>query len=91
MLSVRGQGTSSRLLRPRSLAVLRSPFTRSPFRCSRMPKKGFVEVTELTDINYNSNLVRLRPGHMNVVLILSNATKTTLLQKFALEVYTFTG
>uniref|UniRef100_A0A8C9EJ97 DnaJ homolog subfamily C member 16 n=1 Tax=Pavo cristatus TaxID=9049 RepID=A0A8C9EJ97_PAVCR len=58
---------------------------------SRVPKKGFVEVTELTDINYNSNLVRLRPGHMNVVLILSNSTKTALLQKFALEVYTFTG
>ncbi|NXC54506.1 DJC16 protein, partial [Aleadryas rufinucha] len=58
---------------------------------SRIPKKGFVEVTELTDINYTSNLVRLRPGHMNVVLILSNSTKTPLLQKFALEVYTFTG
>ncbi|XP_060114924.1 dnaJ homolog subfamily C member 16 [Heteronotia binoei] len=58
---------------------------------SRIPKKGFVEVTELTDITYVSNLVRLRPGHMNVVLILSNATKTPLLQKFALEVYTFTG
>ncbi|XP_015737945.1 dnaJ homolog subfamily C member 16 isoform X2 [Coturnix japonica] len=58
---------------------------------NRVPKKGFVEVTELTDINYNSNLVRLRPGHMNVVLILSNSTKTALLQKFALEVYTFTG
>lgn len=28
---------------------------------------------------------------MNVVLILSNSTKTSLLQKFALEVYTFTG
>ncbi|NXH11250.1 DJC16 protein, partial [Bucco capensis] len=58
---------------------------------SRIPKKGFVDVTELTDINYNSNLVRLRPGHMNVVLILSNSTKTILLQKFAQEVYTFTG
>uniref|UniRef100_A0ACB8EE11 DnaJ sub C member 16 n=3 Tax=Sphaerodactylus townsendi TaxID=933632 RepID=A0ACB8EE11_9SAUR len=58
---------------------------------NRIPKKGFVEVTELTDITYMSNLVRLRPGHMNVVLILSNATKTSLLQKFALEVYTFTG
>jgi len=50
-----------------------------------------VEVTELTDVTYTSNLVRLRPGHMNVVLILSNSTKTSLLQKFALEVYTFTG
>ncbi|XP_028921232.1 dnaJ homolog subfamily C member 16 isoform X3 [Ornithorhynchus anatinus] len=58
---------------------------------SRIPKKGFVEVTELTDVTYISNLVRLRPGHMNVVLILSNPTKTSLLQKFALEVYTFTG
>ncbi|XP_061458042.1 dnaJ homolog subfamily C member 16 isoform X2 [Rhineura floridana] len=58
---------------------------------NRIPKKGFVEVTELTDITYTSNLVRLRPGHMNVVLILSNPTKTPLLQKFALEVYTFTG
>ncbi|OPJ86220.1 dnaJ-like protein subfamily C member 16 [Patagioenas fasciata monilis] len=58
---------------------------------NRIPKKGFVEVTELTGINYTSNLVRLRPGHMNVVLILSNSTKTALLQKFALEVYTFTG
>lgn len=58
---------------------------------SRVPKKGFVEVTELTDVTYTSNLVRLRPGHMNVVLILSNSTKTSLLQKFALEVYTFTG
>ncbi|XP_077168169.1 dnaJ homolog subfamily C member 16 isoform X2 [Paroedura picta] len=58
---------------------------------NRIPKKGFVEVTELTDITYMSNLVRLRPGHMNVVLILSNSTKTPLLQKFALEVYTFTG
>ncbi|XP_065431494.1 dnaJ homolog subfamily C member 16 isoform X6 [Chrysemys picta bellii] len=58
---------------------------------SGIPKKGFVEVTELTDVTYTSNLVRLRPGHMNVVLILSNPTKTSLLQKFALEVYTFTG
>uniref|UniRef100_A0A8C9MEA2 DnaJ homolog subfamily C member 16 n=1 Tax=Serinus canaria TaxID=9135 RepID=A0A8C9MEA2_SERCA len=58
---------------------------------SRIPKKSFVEVTELTDINYTSNLVRLRPGHMNIVLILSNSTKTPLLQKFALEVYMFTG
>ncbi|XP_004603414.2 dnaJ homolog subfamily C member 16 [Sorex araneus] len=58
---------------------------------SKAPKKGFVEVTELTDVTYTSNLVRLRPGHMNVVLILSNATKTSLLQKFALEVYSFTG
>ncbi|XP_075696615.1 dnaJ homolog subfamily C member 16 [Rhinoderma darwinii] len=58
---------------------------------TRVPKKGFVEVTELTDVNYTSNLVRLRPGHMNVVLILSSSTKASLLQKFAQEVYTFTG
>ncbi|XP_010608909.1 dnaJ homolog subfamily C member 16-like [Fukomys damarensis] len=58
---------------------------------SKIPKKGFVEVTELTDVTYTSNLVRLRPGHMNVVLILSNSTRSTLLQKFAFEVYTFTG
>ncbi|XP_040143888.1 dnaJ homolog subfamily C member 16 isoform X4 [Ictidomys tridecemlineatus] len=58
---------------------------------SKIPKKGFVEVTELTDVTYTSNLVRLRPGHMNVVLILSNSTKNSLLQKFALEVYSFTG
>ncbi|XP_077116388.1 dnaJ homolog subfamily C member 16 [Ranitomeya variabilis] len=58
---------------------------------TRVPKKGFVEVTELTDVNYMSNLVRLRPGHMNVVLILSSSTKASLLQKFAQEVYTFTG
>ncbi|KAM5246843.1 dnaJ homolog subfamily C member 16 [Ctenodactylus gundi] len=58
---------------------------------SKIPKKGFVEVTELTDVTYTSNLVRLRPGHMNVVLILSNSTKTSLLQKFAFEVYSFTG
>nr|XP_033778004.1 dnaJ homolog subfamily C member 16 [Geotrypetes seraphini]XP_033778005.1 dnaJ homolog subfamily C member 16 [Geotrypetes seraphini]XP_033778006.1 dnaJ homolog subfamily C member 16 [Geotrypetes seraphini]XP_033778008.1 dnaJ homolog subfamily C member 16 [Geotrypetes seraphini]XP_033778009.1 dnaJ homolog subfamily C member 16 [Geotrypetes seraphini] len=57
----------------------------------RVPKKGFVEVTELTDVNYTSNLVRLRPGHINVVLILSSSTKASLLHKFAQEVYTFTG
>lgn len=48
-------------------------------------------MTELTDVTYTSNLVRLRPGHMNVVLVLSNSTKNSLLQKFALEVYSFTG
>ncbi|KAG8431190.1 hypothetical protein GDO86_019282 [Hymenochirus boettgeri] len=56
-----------------------------------VPKKGFVEVTELTDVNYTSNLVKLRPGHMNVVLIVSGSTKASLLQRFAQEVYTFTG
>lgn len=58
---------------------------------SKIPRKGFVEVTELTDVTYTSNLVRLRPGHMNVVLILSSSTRSVLLQKFAFEVYTFTG
>ncbi|KAM3829667.1 dnaJ homolog subfamily C member 16-like isoform 1-T2 [Vipera latastei] len=57
----------------------------------RIPKKYLVKVTELTDITYSSNLVWLRPGHINVVLILSGATKTPLLQKFAQEVFTFTG
>ncbi|XP_057219197.1 dnaJ homolog subfamily C member 16 isoform X1 [Triplophysa rosa] len=58
---------------------------------SRPPKKSFVEVTELTDITYTSNLVKLRPGHMNVVLVLTDATKNILLSKFAKEVYSFTG
>ncbi|RXM33334.1 DnaJ-like subfamily C member 16 [Acipenser ruthenus] len=58
---------------------------------SRAPKKSFVEVTELTDITYTSNLVRLRPGHMNVVLVLTDAAKNALLSKFAKEVYSFTG
>ena len=50
-----------------------------------------MEVTELTDITYTSNLVRLRPGHMNVVLVLTHASKNILLSKFAKEVYSFTG
>ncbi|GAA6094060.1 dnaJ homolog subfamily C member 16 [Tachysurus ichikawai] len=58
---------------------------------SRPPKKNFVEVTELTDITYISNLVKLRPGHINVVLVLTDATKNVLLSKFAKEVYSFTG
>ncbi|XP_034446421.1 dnaJ homolog subfamily C member 16 [Hippoglossus hippoglossus] len=58
---------------------------------SRPPKKNFVEVTELTDITYMSNLVKLRPGHMNVVLVLTDASKNILLSKFAKEVYSFTG
>ena len=57
----------------------------------RPPKKSFVEVTELTDITYTSNLVRLRPGHMNVVLVLTHTSKNILLSKFAKEVYSFTG
>lgn len=59
--------------------------------CSRPPKKDFVEVTELTDVTYTSNLVRLRPGHINVVLVLTNASKNALLRKFAKEVFSFSG
>lgn len=58
---------------------------------SRGPKKNFVEVTELTDITYISNLVKLRPGQMNVVLLLTDNSKNVLLSKFAKEVYSFTG
>lgn len=58
---------------------------------SRPPRKDFVEVTELTDITYTSNLVKLRPGHINVVLVLTNASKTVLLRKFAKEVFSFSG
>ncbi|XP_029013016.1 dnaJ homolog subfamily C member 16 [Betta splendens] len=58
---------------------------------SRPPKKNFVEVTELTDITYISNLVKLRPGHMNIVLVLTDTSKNILLSKFAKEVYSFTG
>ncbi|KAK7930459.1 hypothetical protein WMY93_006854 [Mugilogobius chulae] len=58
---------------------------------SRAPKKNFVEVTELTDITYISNLVRLRPGHLNIVLVLSDASKNILLSKFAKEVHSFSG
>ncbi|KAG7477675.1 hypothetical protein MATL_G00072190 [Megalops atlanticus] len=57
---------------------------------SRPPKKDFVEVTELTDITYTSNLVKLRPGHINVVVVLTDASKNVLLSKFAKEVYSFT-
>lgn len=59
--------------------------------CSRPPKKDFVEVTELTDVTYTSNLVKLKPGHLNVVLVLTNASKTALLRKFAKEVFSFSG
>lgn len=58
---------------------------------SRPPKKDFVEVTELTDVTYTSNLVKLKPGHINVVLVLTNASKNTLLRKFAKEVFSFSG
>ena len=63
----------------------------SPCFSSRPPKKDFVEVTELTDITYSSNLVKLRPGHINVVLVLSNASKNALLKKYAKEVFSFSG
>ncbi|KAM4613867.1 dnaJ homolog subfamily C member 16 isoform 2-T2 [Polymixia lowei] len=58
---------------------------------SRPPKKDFVEVTELTDITYTSNLVKLRPGHINVVLVLTDTSKNALLRKFAKEVFSFSG
>uniref|UniRef100_A0A3B5MTQ4 DnaJ homolog subfamily C member 16 n=1 Tax=Xiphophorus couchianus TaxID=32473 RepID=A0A3B5MTQ4_9TELE len=58
---------------------------------SRPPRKDFVEVTELTDVTYTSNLVKLRPGHINVVLVLTNASKNALLRKFAKEVFSFSG
>ena len=58
---------------------------------SRPPKKDFVEVTELTDITYTSNLVKLRPGHINIVLVPSEASKNALLRKFAKEVFSFSG
>uniref|UniRef100_A0A3P8P319 DnaJ homolog subfamily C member 16 n=1 Tax=Astatotilapia calliptera TaxID=8154 RepID=A0A3P8P319_ASTCA len=58
---------------------------------SRPPKKDFVEVTELTGITYTSNLVKLRPGHINVLLVLTNASKSALLRKFAKEVFSFSG
>uniref|UniRef100_A0A8C6UU50 DnaJ homolog subfamily C member 16 n=1 Tax=Neogobius melanostomus TaxID=47308 RepID=A0A8C6UU50_9GOBI len=53
--------------------------------------RGTQQVTELTDITYTSNLVRLRPGHINVVLVLSDASKNVLLRKFAKEVFSFSG
>uniref|UniRef100_A0A674PFW1 DnaJ homolog subfamily C member 16 n=1 Tax=Takifugu rubripes TaxID=31033 RepID=A0A674PFW1_TAKRU len=58
---------------------------------ARPPRKDFVEVTELTDVTYTSNLVKLRPGHINIVLVLTNASKTALLRKFAKEVFSFSG
>ncbi|XP_027032229.2 dnaJ homolog subfamily C member 16 isoform X1 [Tachysurus fulvidraco] len=58
---------------------------------SRPSKKNFVEVTELTDMTYTSNLVKLKPGHINVVLVLTDASKQVLLKKFAKEVYSFSG
>lgn len=63
----------------------------SPQPASRPPKKDFVEVTELTNITYISNLVKLRPGHINVVLVLTDASKNALLRKYAKEVFSFSG
>lgn len=48
-------------------------------------------MTELTGITYTSNLVKLRPGHINVLLVLTNASKSALLRKFAKEVFSFSG
>uniref|UniRef100_UPI00398E3778 dnaJ homolog subfamily C member 16 isoform X1 n=2 Tax=Pristiophorus japonicus TaxID=55135 RepID=UPI00398E3778 len=59
-------------------------------RSSRSPEQSFVEVTELTYINYNSNLVRLMPGNINVLVVVTDATKNALIQKFAHEVYPVT-
>ncbi|XP_067826618.1 dnaJ homolog subfamily C member 16 [Heptranchias perlo] len=59
-------------------------------RSSRSPEQSFVEVTELTYINYHSNLVRLMPGHINVLVVVTDATKNALIQKFAHEVYPVT-
>ncbi|XP_061076873.1 dnaJ homolog subfamily C member 16-like [Conger conger] len=58
---------------------------------SRPPKKNFVEVTELTHLTYTNSLLRLRPGHINVLLVFTDASKNALLSKFAKEVYSFTG
>ncbi|XP_043531693.1 dnaJ homolog subfamily C member 16 isoform X1 [Chiloscyllium plagiosum] len=57
---------------------------------SRSPEQNFVEVTELTYINYNSNLVRLMPGNINVLVVVTDITKDALIQKFAHEVYPVT-
>ncbi|XP_072522152.1 dnaJ homolog subfamily C member 16-like [Salminus brasiliensis] len=58
---------------------------------SRPPKKNFMMVSELTDVTYTSNLVRLRPGHINVVLVLTDSSKQALLKKFVKEVHSFSG
>uniref|UniRef100_A0A665WXY4 DnaJ homolog subfamily C member 16 n=1 Tax=Echeneis naucrates TaxID=173247 RepID=A0A665WXY4_ECHNA len=67
------------------------PGENKPRKPNRPPKKDFVEVTELTDITYISNLVKLMPGHINVVLVLANVSKNALLRKFAKEVFSFSG
>eukprot|EP00062_Callorhinchus_milii_P021154 gi/632977580/ref/XP_007905427.1/ PREDICTED: dnaJ homolog subfamily C member 16 [Callorhinchus milii] len=56
----------------------------------RSLEKNYVEVTELTYVNYTSNLVRLMPGHINVLVVVTDTTKDALLQKFAHEVYAVT-
>ncbi|XP_078095065.1 dnaJ homolog subfamily C member 16 isoform X2 [Mustelus asterias] len=59
-------------------------------RSSRSPEQNYVEVTELTYVNYTSNLVRLMPGNINVLVVVTDATKNALIQKFAHEVYPVT-
>ncbi|XP_051895343.1 dnaJ homolog subfamily C member 16 isoform X2 [Pristis pectinata] len=56
----------------------------------RSSEQVFVEVTELTYVNYASNLVRLVPGNINVLVAVTDATKNTLIQRFAHEVYPVT-
>ncbi|KAJ3602908.1 hypothetical protein NHX12_030653 [Muraenolepis orangiensis] len=77
--------------KPREPSKAEDDESRRPATSSRPPKKDFVEVTELTDVTYTSNLVKLRPGHINVVLVLSEASKNALLRKFAKEVFSFSG
>ncbi|XP_076850874.1 dnaJ homolog subfamily C member 16 [Brachyhypopomus gauderio] len=60
-------------------------------KASHPSKKNFVEVTELTDVTYNSNLVKLKPGHINVVLVVTDTSRQALLKKFAKEVFSFSG
>lgn len=56
----------------------------------RSAEQVFVEVTELTYVNYTSNLMRLMPGNINVLVAVTDATKNTLIQRFAHEVYPVT-
>uniref|UniRef100_A0AAQ5YTX1 DnaJ homolog subfamily C member 16 n=1 Tax=Amphiprion ocellaris TaxID=80972 RepID=A0AAQ5YTX1_AMPOC len=59
------------------------------FGTDSFPAQAFS--SNLTDITYTSNLVKLRPGHINVVLVLTNVSKNALLRKFAKEVFSFSG
>ncbi|CAL8340590.1 unnamed protein product [Merluccius merluccius] len=77
--------------KPREAPTAEEEESSRPTTSSRPPKKDFVEVTELTDMTYTSNLVKLRPGHINIVLVLSEASKNALLRKFAKEVFSFSG